>query len=445
MGKDTAESKISELIVSSKAPGGDVAARISELMLDTSGILIAAARTDFASLMAKAVHQSGDTPLLTGGSSDLMGALLINSSLGYCLDLDAVYNPATLHIAAALFPSLLTLAAYRGSEGQEFMRAFNAGHDVAAAFGRAFSPSEMYARNFHPSSVCGAIGCAAASSVLLGLDEAHVSDALGLATTMASGLTTVFDEERHHSAPFQIGHAARCGVEAALFAEAGVAGPPMFGKKSIMDTFSSGQSDGKTALLFETLEKGGSVMQTGFKRHAACKFLQTAVDAAIAMREEGFDAKDISEIRLSVAPSTAPLIDNAGDLTHNAQLVLSAALIDGCVSGGQHASIRSRGDIAALSRKVTVVADGKLERYYPQAMPAGLELKNRRGKILSKFVEYAKGDPKNALSTSELMEKFDNLTSGRPDSGNMAKAIERIHQADGPSQMLEMLCRRGGV
>ena len=446
MDADKIGSKIAELVISSKSPCGQTDTIIRELMLDTSGILIASARTDFAGLMANAgLVSGGDVPLITGGCADLPGAVLLNSSLGYCLDLDAVYNPATLHIAAALYPALLTLSVHTGSSGRELIRAFNTGCDVAAALGRAFSPSEMYARNFHPSSVCDAFGSAAASSLLLGLDETQVAGAMGLAATMASGLTTVFDEEKHHAAPFQVGHAARCGVEAALLARAGIKRPPMFGRKNIMDTFSSGGSPEKASLLIETMEDGGSVMQTGFKRHSACKFLQTAIDAAIELREEDKDVRDIAEITLSVAPSTAPLIDNAGDLTHNAQLVLSAALIDGHVSNEQYVTIRSRKDIANLSAKVRVVADVDLEHYYPQAMPARLELKKRNGRKMSKFVEYAKGDPMNPLSTEELMTKFEKLASGRPHARSMYGAIERLHEASGTRHVLEMLYQGNGA
>ena len=111
MDADKIGSKIAELVISSKSPGGETDARIRELMLDTSGILIASARTNFAGQMANAgLVSGGDVPLITGGCADLLGAVLLNSSLGYCLDIDAVYNPATLHIAAALYPALLTLS-----------------------------------------------------------------------------------------------------------------------------------------------------------------------------------------------------------------------------------------------------------------------------------------------------------------------------------------------
>ncbi len=448
MSDDTIEGRIAELVISSKAPRGDVGAKIRDLMLDTSGILIASAGTNFASLMAgSGLGRSGDVPLLSGGSADLMWAVLLNSSLGYCLDLDAVYNPATLHIAAALFPSLLTLAVHRDSDCREFMRAFNAGHDVAAAFGRALNPSGMYERNFHPSSVCDCVGCAVASSIFLGLDGKQLVSAMGIAMTRASGLTTVFDEEKHHAAPLQIGHAARCGVEAAILAGRGIAGPPMFGRKNIMDTFSAGQSAAKTEVLMEALEKGGSVMQTGFKRHSACKFLQTAIDAVMELREEGADFREVEEISLSIAPSTAPLVDNAGDLTHNAQLVLSAALIDGHVSSEQYATIRSREDVVKLSRRVKIVADGGLEHHYPQAMPAGVKLKNRDGRTMSRFVEYARGDPMDPLSTAELMAKFERLTTRSPEAAVMQRAIDLLPKTGGAKHVMEILCRRevGGI
>jgi 2-methylcitrate dehydratase PrpD len=231
-------------------------------------------------------------------------------------------------------------------------------------------------------------------------------------------------------------------VEAALLAQAGIRGPQMFGRKNILDTFSSGRSDEKVKLLIETMEKGGSVLQTGFKRYPACKFLQTAIDAAMELRAAGVTADDIGEITLSVAPSTAPLIDDAGDLTHNAQLVLAAALADGHVSSEQYATIRSNRRIMDLSRKVRVVADRQLEKYYPEAMPASLELRLNNGEKMSTFVEYAKGDPAKPLSTAELISKFDTLAGGHPGAGTIVESINSLGAAGETKHLLEMLCHR---
>ena len=64
---------------------------------------------------------------------------------------------------------------------------------------------------------------------------------------------------------------------------------------------------------------------------------------------------------------------------------------------------------------------------------------------MSKFVEYAKGDPMNPLSTAELMNKFEKLAFGRPDARSMYGAIEQLHEANGTRHVLEMLCQGKGA
>src|ERR1700740_37890 len=75
-----------------------------------------------------------------------------------------------------------------------------------------------YERGFHSTATVGSFGAAAAAGLLLGLDEAQMAVALGLAGTQAAGLKSMFGTM---AKPFHAGRAAANGVIAAKLAHSG--------------------------------------------------------------------------------------------------------------------------------------------------------------------------------------------------------------------------------
>ena len=75
-----------------------------------------------------------------------------------------------------------------------------------------------YRRGWHITATCGIFGAAAAAGKLLGLDAQHMAWALGHAATQSAGLVESLGSM---SKSIGVGNAARNGLAAALFAEAG--------------------------------------------------------------------------------------------------------------------------------------------------------------------------------------------------------------------------------
>ena len=94
-----------------------------------------------------------------------------------------------------------------------------------AAYVPQLRNSIFFVRGLHATSICGTMGAAVSAAMLLGLDEAAISSALGIAASMGAG---IIEANRTGGSVKQIhcGWAAHAGIEAALFAEAGVTGPP---------------------------------------------------------------------------------------------------------------------------------------------------------------------------------------------------------------------------
>jgi len=401
----TVEESIADFIMTGEFQERDRETALS-LVKDTCAIMLAGRLTAVAGLMGKYAGMfSGDSPLLVGGTSSLNEAVKANAVTGYCLDMDALYDPATLHIAASLVPLLLTLSSHCTITGSRFIRALNIGYGVSAAFGRALSSSSMYSRYLHPSSICNTFGCAAATSFILGLNRREVINAMGLASTMACGLTSVFDESEHQSAPLQIARAASSGLEAALLSSRGMNGPSLFGPKSVMIAFAGEERRGKERMIAEELASSGWFGLTAFKRHSACRFLQSAIDAALALREEGIRLADVESCTVELAPETVHLVDNAGDRTHNAQLVLSLAFHLGHVYYEDYMLPEAGGLQSRGMRIFTVKGGSQFTGLYPEAVPCRLTLKCRDGTRTERTVMYARGDMRNPMSGEEIIQK----------------------------------------
>src|SRR5205085_9636761 len=86
------------------------------------------------------------------------------------------------------------------------------------------NPASAYRRGFHPTGVAGAFGATAACGYLLGLTEDQVTNALGIAGTMASG-SLEYLSGGAWTKRLNAGWAAHCGVVAATLAAEGFTGP----------------------------------------------------------------------------------------------------------------------------------------------------------------------------------------------------------------------------
>ena len=85
-------------------------------------------------------------------------------------------------------------------------------------------PKAVHKAGFHPTAVFGAVAAAAGVGAALRLDQKQLTDALGIAGSMASGIIEYLADgswtKRMHP-----GWAAQAGLRAALLGRAGFTGP----------------------------------------------------------------------------------------------------------------------------------------------------------------------------------------------------------------------------
>jgi len=393
-----------------------VVARVKDVVLDCLGTLLAGSRYPAGKIVTRFVEGLAESGPCTVAGTRLraspVAAAFANATMSHCLELDDNYNPANAHVANVVVPAALCVAEQRRRSGRELIAALVAAYDVEGRVGIALDPVRLYARSFHPSSIDGNFGAAAAAGRALGLEPSAMVHALGLAGCQASGLLAWVTEPSQLSKAFQIGIASRNGVTASQLAALGFTGPPhiLEGKHNLFRAFSGLEHD-LASVLVDGLGQRFEVMRTSLKKYACCRQIHAPLDGLFKIvREHGLAGDDVAEIRTRVATSMADIIDNNELPSHNAQYVLAVATYDGRIEvdqlGGQRLDDPR---IAALAARVRVLGDDELEKLFPEQWSGITTVRARDGREFTEAVYYPTGDPENALTDAEIKAKFRTL------------------------------------
>jgi 2-methylcitrate dehydratase PrpD len=402
----------------------DVAARV----LDLLGNCLAALSERPAEVVAATVGEWGGTPQATAiGSATRLpapSAALVNGTLAHSLDFDDTHLPSVLHPSAAVVPAALAVAEVTDASGPSFVDAVAVGVEVTCRLGMAgydeqTANSVFFDRGQHATAICGTVGAAVAAGMLRGLTATELVSAIGIASSMGSG---VIEANRTGGTVKRVhcGWAAHAGVVAAALAQHGLTGPPtvLEGRFGLLRAFCGDQFDidAVTSDLGERWESDRIFV----KPYPCNHFTHAGVDAALRIRRTGLDPATIDRITLGVPEPVLRTIAEpiAGKRRphsgyHGAfsgPYTVAAALLGGGGLGLFHQDFTDRAvaDPArlALAARVDVVADPECGAIFPHQFPAVLTVRLANGGVLEERVNHNRGGPENPLTPLELATKF---------------------------------------
>lgn len=412
-------------------------------ILDLLGCLLAGAGSDPARQVADLVVRQGGRAEATVvgrvGRVPAESAALANGVAAHALELDDAHRFATgLHPGATVIPAALAVAEAEEASGEDLLAAVLVGYDVAGRIGTALNPSHRY-RGFHSTGTIGPFGAAAAASRLLGLDAHRATAALSLVASQGSGIFE-FLADSSTVKLLHAGWAAQKGVQAALLARAGLAGPPsaLEGREGFARAYAQ---EFRPEEVTRELGSSFEVDRVYFKLHAACGHAFSAIDAALALRAElgGSEEGDfgqklataIRSVRVSSYRAAAVLANREPSTEAQARFSIphcvAAALVLG--SAGLEAfgsEARRSPAIRRISGVTEVVEDPAITATFPARRTAVVEMVLRDGRRLEKAVDYPRGTPENPVSEGELVGKFHLLAASRLDPARRQSLIERV-------------------
>ena len=356
-------------------------------------------------------------------------AALLNGTASHALDYDDVHLVMLGHATVAILPAVLAVAEAEGSSGEEVLRAFIAGVEAAVYVGSLVMPWH-YDHGFHATATLGTFGAAAASGLLLGLDEEQMTMALGLAGTQAAGLKSMFGTM---AKPLHAGKAASNGVLAARLAKRG-----MTANANVLETaqgFIATQHESAAVCEVALAPRGGAIIDTVLKYHAASYLTHSTMEAVAALRDRhALAASDMATIDVHIPPGHLTVcnilsprtgLETKFSLRHTA--AFAAAGVDTAAIGTYSDAAANDPGLITIRERVTVHGDLRA------GTAAAVTVKTRSGEAFAFETDVGIPDRDLDRQGARLTAKFHSLTApviGAERAGRLLDNIDALDRAN---------------
>src|SRR6266702_8498962 len=410
----------------------EVVACAKDCIIDTVAACVCGSGLPWSRIVIEYAERTGP-----GGTSRILGrgsavqapaAALANGALAHAFELDALTRPgAGAHPGATVLPPALAVAQQAGVDatGRDLIAAFVAGNEAMIRIGRATGHTNE-ARGFHAPGNTGPFGAAVACGHLLGLDAGRMSNALGIAGSLAGGLLEFAKGDGGMVKRLHLGRASEAGVLAASLADAGFTGPRTVieGEFGFLRVFCTEFDE---AELTRNLGHEYVTLSTVLKRYPVHATAHAAVRAVCDLQtEHGFTGGDVEAITVT---GNKRMVERHA-IAEPADLMLAQYSIPFCVALALHREARdpesydesalADPQIRALTRRVRVVPE---EGGGHGATGSTVTVMLSDGRHLERHVDSG------LLEAGELADKFTRLT--RAALGDRSSALyERLRRLE---------------
>jgi len=412
-------------------------------LVDTVGVALGATDEPAGQIARRVAGNwgsKGNAQVMLGGKAAPAPAALVNATMGHCLDYDDTHVGCIAHISNPTWNAALAMGLHLGSSERDMLAAFIAGFEMAARLGNNGLGQVMNMRGFHSTGVFGCLSSATSASVLLGLDENGIRNALGAAATQVSGLVGSFGTM---AKPFHAGKAAMNGILAAeLAAEGFVAAQDMLEPEGPLATTLVQDK----AMLLQLLDQAADweLPLNTFKPYSCCLLTHPVVDSARKVADQ-VKGRDVSEIVIQVG---LPAVQLAGKPAPTTGLEgkFSTAY---CAALGLTGHLATAADfddakvqdpaLQALVRRTRLVAEDDRD-----VRSARMEITFADGDTLASETPMALGNPDNPMSWDDMRVKFDALVAPVLGEGDSCALFDVLRHFDtGAAEEYVRLVGRG--
>jgi 2-methylcitrate dehydratase PrpD len=416
-----------------------VRARCEDLLIDVTGLCVAARRTDYIEALVRSVEGGGAcTAIGHAGSFEAGDAAMINGTAAHGEDFDDTFEGGPVHSGAVIVPAVLAACERFGRDGRAALLGIASGVETMCRLSLV-APKLIHKAGFHPTSVLGAMAATLGVSAALGLDRKQTVDALGIAGSMAGGIIEYLAEgawtKRLHA-----GWAARVGLHAARIGREGFLGPRTVfeGTHGFFSGFAHTQEGDFDAL---TRDFGEEWLMEGltFKPYATGTMNQPYIDCALRLAKKGFAAEEIAAVMCETAegyvhrlweplPSKhRPANDYAAKFS--TPFNIAVAFITGG-AGFEAFTEKTVRDprILALASKVRYVVDP--DNPYPKTYTGHVKMTLRDGRVFEERQPHIRGGVHEPLTREDLELKFrGNAAYGGWDAARAGRLLQFARNA----------------
>lgn len=418
-------------------------------LFDTLGAAIVGGTTAEGQAVAGFVHDTGVSgevpafgfPLRTSVSL----AALATTAATRCTEVDDIHLESCTTPGSVIVPAVLALSSSEPRVAAEaFMAALLVGYELLTRFGKAADGPTILYRGLWPTYLSSTIGTAAAASRLLTLTREESAHALATALSLTTG--TIGRARGLASRWLTLGISVQNGILAALAARRGFRGD--------LNLLDGGWSSvtGVTldmGTLVGGLGKSYEIERVSLKPYCAAKQVTGAIYGFLTlMDEEKLEPGTIEKVIVKVPRPYAPMIDKPLTPTDRIETIVSAqyqlalaAYHRGELRDVRRLVIHEEPEFRSFMERVIVEPDESLERYYPAAWPARVEVRTRSGRLIRE-IRHTKGDPSNPMSWDEAIEKVGRVASGFVDRGSLdrlARVCRELGASASPDDLTSAL------
>ncbi|XP_062855771.1 immunoresponsive gene 1, like [Trichomycterus rosablanca] len=425
--------------------------RSKRMVLDNIGVGLLGSTTEVFELALQYCQQMyapDDISFVYGRSRTKLSptlAAFVNGVAAHSMDFDDTWHPAT-HPSGAVLPALLAvcdmLPKNSKPSGQDFLMAFNVGVEIQGRLMRFSNEAHNIPKRFHPPSVVGTLGSAAACARLLSLNHSQCSHSLAIAASLAGAPMA---NAATQSKPLHIGNASRLGLEAALLASRGLEASPL-----VLDSvpgvagFSAFYEDYNPSMLASPEEQEHTFLletqDIAFKRFPAHLGMHWVSDAAAIVHKAlmgvsggSIAPSSVQEILLRVPRSKyidRPFPESEHQARHSFQFNACSTLLDGEVTVESfHPETLLRPELHALLSRVRVEhPEDNLANF--DSMYGEVQVTLVSGDVLLGHCDTFYGHWRNPLSDESLRKKFRGNASTVLTSARVEGIVEAVKELE---------------
>jgi 2-methylcitrate dehydratase PrpD len=413
----------------------DVTAKAKLILRDGIGNEIAAsAISEPANKVITLVKEWGGAPQSTiighGLKVPTPNAALVNAMLGHGIELDDAHGTGLIKAGSVLVPVAFAVAELSGASGRDVLTGVIAGYDVAIRIAKAINPGHRQ-RGYHTTGTVAGIGAAAMSAKLLGCDADEIACAIGLACMQSAGIQSYLDDPCM-AKPFSPGKSAFNGTIAAIMASRGFTGPrkALESREGFLNAFTDRIN---AECLDDDLGRHFSIMEVGFKPHAACRYAHGPIDLAqTAYRNDGVRLANVEKVvvgmsELAIRQASKPVCSNLNAAMGSTQFGVALALGSGANGLKEYWDGYKNPDIHAGAKTIELRAE---PAYGLGGRQAKIDVVLKDGRTVSHSAVEPKGEPSNPLGVDDLEAKFLAMTTMVIDRAHAQRISDLVMSLD---------------
>lgn len=434
-----AASRLIEFCASTREIPGAVMERAKVCLLDALGCGLFGSRQDAGRIVSHNVladRSQGECTLLGSDASVAPAqAALANGTTVHAFEVDDLIASALVHPGTVIVPAALAAAEHVDAGAETLLRGIVIGYEAMARIGLALGTEPSH-RGFHKTSVAGPVAAAIAAGVVMGLSQAEIVNAVGLACSSASGIKSYAGGSGGAMVKgMHGGRSAEAGVRMAMLAREGFDAPraAIDGRYGLLEVF-SGKS-AQPSHLWSGLGERWAIDETWIKVFPVCGWIQGVMQLLLDLRGgeaipfERVKRVTVGTAKFAVKNNANPRPADPGEAQYSIPYCVSVGLASDPRDPAQfERAAFTDAQRLALAERVALEVDAASEAVFPKQFGTRIRIELEGGETREASTLDPKGTPADPCTYGEVVDKLSRLAafSRTGDADTIVRIVESI-------------------